>query len=251
MAKQIYEERRGLKILISKAKALENVMEAIIFNTEGIGFNYASCNNFARNYNELANEAMQYIHFSANYHEYRINDLPNVNNMTGIEQKTLFEQVFYSTKMLLSTLEGSYEFLEDEADNLVNLISKRFRGLFHEVPTKEKDVQDALENFLIANSYDKGMDYDRETGKFNFSGREYIPDFIVPPLKLCIEVKLLKEKGKRSKLIEEINADVTAYSKQYERILFLVYDLGNIRDEVEFRRDIEAAGSVKLLLIKH
>ena len=51
------------------------------------------------------------------------------------------------------------------------------------------------------------IDYDRETGKFEFSGKEYIPDFIVPKLNLCIEVKLLKE-GRKSKMIEEINADI-------------------------------------------
>ena len=95
-----------------------------------------------------------------------------------------------------------------------------------------------------------GRYYDRETGKFEFSGKEYIPDFIIPKLQLCIEVKLLRD-GRKSKVIEEISADITAYAKQYERQLFVVYDLGVIQNEEEFRRDIENAGNVKLIIVKH
>ena len=63
-------------------------------------------------------------------------------------------------------------------------------------------------------------------------------------------MKLLRD-GKKSKIIEEINADITAYSKQYERQLFIVYDLGCIQNEEEFRRDIESMGNIKVLIIKH
>lgn len=64
-------------------------------------------------------------------------------------------------------------------------------------------------------------------------------------------MKLLRE-GKKSRIIEEINADITAYAKKYDRQMFIVYDLGTIRDDVEFRRDIEAAGDdIKVVIIKH
>ena len=50
---------------------------------------------------------------------------------------------------------------------------------------------------------------------------------------------------------DEINADITAYSTKYERLLFVVYDLGVIRDEAEFRRDIENAGAnIKVVIVK-
>lgn len=96
----------------------------------------------------------------------------------------------------------------------------------------------------------KGIDYDRETGKFEFSGKEYIPDFIIPKLKLCIEVKLLRE-NRKSKIVEEMSADITAYSKQYQRHLFIVYDLGAIQNKEEFKRDIENAGDIKVIVVKH
>ena len=57
--------------------------------------------------------------------------------------------------------------------------------------------------------------------------------------------------GGKSKIIEKISADITAYAKQYERQLYIVYDLGCIQNEEEFKRDIESVDGVKLLAIKH
>lgn len=98
---------------------------------------------------------------------------------------------------------------------------------------------------------DKGIDYDRETGKFMFSGKEYIPDFVINKYELCIEVKFIKEVSRKSKMIEEINADITAYSKEYKNILFIIYDVGIIRDETEIKRDIENVEGVNVIIIKH
>ncbi|HBM4505170.1 TPA: hypothetical protein ACGXHM_001041 [Listeria monocytogenes] len=218
--------------------------------SENIGFHYISCNDFVIHYQELAERAEPYINFNAPYHSYNLEKSKSPGNMTGIEQKNVFESALFSTRMLMNILESYFDFADDETDNLVNLINKRFRMMFHEQPDNEKAVKNTFENLFVANNYNKGIDYDRETGKFNFSGREYIPDFVIPKLNLCIEVKIIKEKGKRSKIIEEINADITAYSKKYERILFDIYDLGVIRDELEFKRDIEASGDVSVIIIK-
>ena len=70
-------------------------------------------------------------------------------------------------------------------------------------------------------------------------------------MKCCLEVKLLKEKNKKSKIIEEINADITAYSKAYNEIVFIIYDIGVINDIIEFKRDIESSGNIKVIVIKH
>ena len=64
-------------------------------------------------------------------------------------------------------------------------------------------------------------------------------------------MKLLKD-GRKSRIIEEINADITAYSKKYKRQLFVVYDLSVVRDELEFKRDIEnAKDDIKVIIVKH
>ena len=117
-------------------------------------------------------------------------------------------------------------------------------------PEKEVEIQNSVESLLLGRGFSKGVDYDRETGKFEFSGKEYIPDFIIPKMSLCIEVKLLRE-GRKSKIIEEISADITAYKKVYQRQLFIVYDLGVIQNEVEFKRDIEMTDGVKVIVVKH
>ncbi len=101
-----------------------------------------------------------------------------------------------------------------------------------------------LSALLLERGLNKGVDYDRESGKFEFSGKEYIPDFIIPKLSLCIEVKLLRE-NRKSKVIEEISADITVYSKQYQWQLFIVYDLECIQNGEEFKRDIENARILK------
>ena len=63
-------------------------------------------------------------------------------------------------------------------------------------------------------------------------------------------MKLLRE-NRKSKVIEEISADITAYSKQYQRQLFIVYDLGYVQNAEEFKRDIENAGNVKVIIVKY
>ncbi len=78
-----------------------------------------------------------------------------------------------------------------------------------------------------------------------------IPDFIFPPLETALEVKLLKDRASVGPLIDEINADIQAYSLGYKAIVFVVYDLGVLRDEVEFRRDLETTEGVKVIVVKH
>jgi hypothetical protein len=69
-------------------------------------------------------------------------------------------------------------------------------------------------------------------------------------MSLCIEVKLLRE-GRKSRIIEEISADITAYKKVYQRQLYVIYDLGVIQNEVEFKRDIEMVDGIKVIIVKH
>lgn len=174
----------------------------------------------------------------------------NVDNMPGLadtvwpEQKKILEQVLVCTKMLYSSLEGSIDLADDEFDDLENFIGSRLRAVIFDRPQREVEVQNAIGSLLLGRGWNKGTDHDRETGKLEFSRNEYIPDLIVPKLQLCIEVKLLRE-DRKSQIIEEISADITAYSKQYERLLFVVYDLGTIQNEEEFKRDIENVEMLK------
>ena len=144
----------------------------------------------------------------------------------------------------------------DLSKNIINsdiadIIEERFRTQFIDPPKDEKEVQVQLRKFLDAQGYEQGRDYERESGKFMFAGKEYIPDFVLKHTDSVIEVKILKDRGRKSKMIEEMNADYSAYTKEYDSIIYLVYDLGIISDVPEFKRDFEAKGNVKVIVIKH
>ena len=104
---------------------------------------------------------------------------------------------------------------------------------------------------LIGRGLQKGPDYDREKGRVKVSSKEVIPDFHFPPLRAALEVKFVDQTRKRSEVIDEINADTLAYMKVYDHVLFVVYDLGIIRDEIEFRSDLEATPGVTVVVVKH
>jgi len=97
----------------------------------------------------------------------------------------------------------------------------------------------------------RGQDYDRETGRVKFSAKEVVPDFVFPKLDLALEIKLASDAGRMKEVIDEINADIRSYKKEYKHVLFVVYDIGSIRDEGEFRRDLESEDGISVLIIKH
>jgi hypothetical protein len=51
-------------------------------------------------------------------------------------------------------------------------------------------------------------------------------------------------------MIDEINADIIGYGGSYDRCVFVIYDLGFIRDEAQFKGDIEKNPNVNVLIIK-
>lgn len=59
-----------------------------------------------------------------------------------------------------------------------------------------------------------------------------------------VEVKLCKsddnEKNNEKKIISEINDDIVTYKKKYSNVIFAIYDLGIIRNQDQFKADIEA-----------
>lgn len=243
-----YDNKMQVKILISKAKALRNMIQGILSDrgTQEIG-RYTSCKNMAIRYNELAKEAMQVLGYAVE--TFNIEKIKDPGDMVWSSQKTILEEVSLSVQYLLAQLESKDDFVEDEITNFEDFLRTRLRSVIFSKPEKEKEVQDAIETLLIGRSMQKGIDYNREAGKIEFSGKEFIPDFVITKMNLCIEVKLLRE-GRKSQIIEEICADITAYSKKYEHQLFVVYDLGVIRDETEFINDISSKDGVKVLIIK-
>ena len=251
MAKNSLDETKMIKVLLAQIKAFRDTVQDILNNNNAAEHSrYVAYKDMAHIYNDFAEQVRRVLKIPSMIYTFNVDEMPGFADTVWGIQKKILEQVLISSKMLCASLEGSVDFADDEFDNLENFIFSRLRTVIFSKPEKEIEVQNAVESLLLGRGLNKGTDYDRESGKFEFSGKEYIPDFIVPKLNLCIEVKLLRE-GKKSRVIEEISADVTAYSKQYERQLYIVYDSGVIQNEAEFRQDIEKSGSIKVIVVKH
>ena len=249
--KNSLEKNREIRVLISQIKAFCDTIHEILVSTNTIeSGRYSGFKDMAVVYNDLAERTRLLLNVSNMFYTFNIDEIPAWGDSVWPVQKKILEQVYISGKMLLASLEESMDFVDDEFDNIENFLQSRLRTVIFQKPEKEVEVQNAIESLLLGRGLAKGVDYDRESGKFEFSGKGYIPDFIMPKMSLCIEVKLLKE-GRKSRIIEEISADMTAYKKEYDRQLYVNYDLGFIQNEIEFKRDIEMSEGVKVIIIKH
>ena len=249
--KNTVDNTRDIKVLISQLSAfIKTINEILNKSNTAETARYASYADMARIYNDLANRAKDILNVESIIYTFNLGAIPNRDDTVWPTQKRVLEQVLLSARILLSSVEEGLDFADDEFDNLENFLQFRLRSAIFQKPEQEVEVQNAIESLLLGRGLSKGTDYDRESGKVEFSGKEYIPDFIVPKMSLCIEVKLLRE-NRKSKIIEEISADITAYKKIYNRQLFVVYDLGVIQNELEFKRDIEMSDGVKVIIVKH
>ena len=247
------EKTKHFKYLLLRCKSLkENMLRTLNDSSTNASGRYSSFKAYAEEYSFLAIEVCKALNlYNERIITYDTNKMAGWADTVWPQQKAVIDSLIVYTDTLIAFLEKELDFADDEYSNLENFIKNKLRSSIFQKPEKEIEVQNAIETLFVGKGWNKGVDYDRETGKFEFSGKEYIPDFIVPKLNLCIEVKLLKE-GRKSKIIEEINADITSYGKVYKRQLFVVYDLGVIRDEIEFKRDIEnAKDDIKVIIVKH
>lgn len=212
---------------------------------------YSTYRQYARKYNQLAEAIGKQVRLPPVLDYFNVEQMKGPTSTIAMQQKDVFQAVHANLSVLEAFLESRLGFVEDEIDSLRDFLHSRIRAALFEAPTSEKQVQDALERLLIGRGLQKGDDYDREVGRVKVSSKEVIPDFIFPRLDLGLEVKLLKEVSRISRLVDEINADIVSYKRGYRHVLFLVYDLGHIRDEAEFRRDLEHHENVTVLVIKH
>jgi hypothetical protein len=134
----------------------------------------------------------------------------------------------------------------DSGFGLLSAFQQRLRPMFRKPPENEREVQDKVEDLLNL----REIPYSREAEQFQYSSKSYRPDFVLPRMETALEIKLSKP-GREPDLIAEINDDILAYLTHYSHALFVVYDLGAIREETRFRKDLQAQGNVLVLVVKH
>jgi hypothetical protein len=130
---------------------------------------------------------------------------------------------------------------------VINLAETKLRKVVRDKPSREIAIQDAFEALLIGAE----IPFSRETDRIEYSSKTYTPDFTMGKLDLVTEIKLCGREGREKEIIAEINDDILAYRTKYGNLLFVVYDLGFIRDTDRFGRSLEEHETVMVRVIKH
>ncbi len=129
---------------------------------------------------------------------------------------------------------------------VINLAGPKLRKVMRSTPKIEKEVQDAFESLLVG----ADIPHSREADRIEYSSKTYVPDFTLPELDLAIDIKLCADSGREKEIIAEINDDILAYQTKYGNILFVVYDVGKIRDVERFTASFEQHQNVVVRIIK-
>ncbi len=132
--------------------------------------------------------------------------------------------------------------------DVMRLIERQWRKAIRTPPGTEVQVQNALEDLLNG----AGIRYTREAEMFPYASKSYRPDFVIPSLNMVIETKLCTSEKRERAIVEEISADIAAYSSRFRNLFFAIYDLGVIRDVDRFVEDLALAKSgVIVRVVKH
>jgi len=165
-----------------------------------------------------------------------------------IDRGNFYDEIAVAISQMVTYLEINVGDSFRRLTTLEEFLYSNLRKCMIKKPEEEKDVQDIIETMLIS----RGYVFDRERVKIRYSNKNYVPDFTFEDLNAVLEVKLCKTDKKEKDIIDEINADIPAYTTKFSNVTFLVYDLEVIRDADSFREDIEKNNPrIKVLIIKH
>lgn len=247
------ELERRLGECLRIVDALIDAMRAAVQGADPADrWRFASYKQFMRKYMDVVTMTNALEPIQAPIDAYDMTKVPSPMDSLAITQQELFEGTRANLLILRAYLENRVNPKSQRISEIADFLQSSVRRAVLARPEREKDVQDVIEQLLIGRGLEKGLDYDREVGRVKTSAKEVIPDFVLPQLGTAIEVKLLKEGTSLGRTIDEVNADIRAYGQTYRAIVFVIYDaVGAIRDEAEFRRDLEAVDGVKVIVAKH
>jgi hypothetical protein len=129
---------------------------------------------------------------------------------------------------------------------ILGLAERQLRKVVRGVPQREKEIQDAFESLVIGAE----IDYSREAERIEYSSKTYVPDFTFRKIDVTLEIKLCNRADREKEIIAEINDDILAYRGSYRNIVFVIYDLGYIRDVDRFTESIAAHDGVLVRVVK-
>jgi len=158
-----------------------------------------------------------------------------------------FSAVKLETNSLVDFMESNLDKSEELISDILGVITTKLRASIRKEPQSEKEVQEKVDTILNVSNFK----YSREQVSISFSSKHYIPDFTFEPENTALEIKICNREGKEKTLIDEINSDIVAYKTKYQKLVFVVYDNGLIRDVPKFKQDIQNQEDVYIEVIKH
>jgi hypothetical protein len=235
--------------LFRQTEALRRAMELVASGTTPDHAKWSATNSFVRAYNRFAQKYHELSHESVM--TFNEDSLRSWAESLWPIQKGLFDQVYSELLILTSQLSDYENGASASISELSDLLSSNLRKVIFSKPNKESEVQNAVESLLVGRGYQKGVHYDRESGRVKYSGKDFIPDFNFHSLNTALEIKLIREGISPSTIVEQLSADIPAYKSAYSSILFCVYDLGSLRDVHEFQNDLQNTDGVRVCVVKH
>lgn len=129
---------------------------------------------------------------------------------------------------------------------LIQIIEKALRPSFRNPPQDESHLQEVLRGILLAADVEFVTEH-----TVLFGATSVRPDFYIPESRIALEVKYLRE-GNLGRVVGQMGDDVVRYrGEDVRRILFLVYDNGQISDHTKFVTPFADFEDVRILVIKH
>jgi len=95
------------------------------------------------------------------------------------------------------------------------------------------------------------IEYAWEFLRIEYSSKQYVPDFSFENISLAVEIKLCKSANDEKAFIGQINDDMLVYKTKFDNLLFIIYDLGQIRNEDTFKYSFELHSNVVVRVVKH
>lgn len=129
---------------------------------------------------------------------------------------------------------------------IVNLAERELRKTVRNTPTGEREIQDRFEDLLNG----AGLSFQREQERVTYSSKAYTPDFTVAQADLAIEIKFSNRLGREKEIIAEMNDDIMAYKQRWGNLIFVIYDVGSIRDVDRLCEQFETSGTL-VRIVKH
>jgi hypothetical protein len=133
--------------------------------------------------------------------------------------------------------------VEDISSKLKIVIPKAFE---HRKPSHENEVNDIIKAFIDS----ENIRYKREFPSIRFSFSNIIPDHIVENENLVIEAKLLRKRDAKSKITNELAADLFKLPDVFSKLLVIYDPERRIADDLEFKIDFEKNQNVFVNIVR-